>query len=59
MAKTTPRSVRDAEVRFRLMASRGKVERGLAILDRLDAIDAQARGQPRKTPKKASRRKRS
>lgn len=33
-------SAHDAEVRFRLMAARGRPERGLAILDRLDAADA-------------------
>jgi hypothetical protein len=33
-------SAYDAEVRFRLMAARGRPERGLAILDRLDAADA-------------------
>lgn len=32
-------STHDAEVRFRLMAARGKSERGLAILRRLDAVD--------------------
>jgi hypothetical protein len=55
-------SAYDAEVRFRLMAARGKPERGLAILDRLDAIDARKglaeakrpfRGQRRKTAKKS------
>lgn len=33
-------STRSAEARFRRMATRGKPKRGLAILDRLDAIDA-------------------
>ncbi|MBX9943800.1 MAG: ribbon-helix-helix domain-containing protein [Reyranella sp.] len=32
-------SAHDAEVRFRLMAARGKPERGIAILDRLDRAD--------------------
>ena len=56
---TATLSAHDAEVRFRLMAARGKPERGLAILDRLDAADARSRGRPRKTAKKASRGKRS
>jgi predicted transcriptional regulator len=34
---TATLSAHDAEVRFRLMAIRGKPERALAILDRLDA----------------------
>lgn len=36
---TATLSAYDAEVRFRLMAARGKPERGLAILDRLDTLD--------------------
>ena len=36
---TATLSAHDAEVRFRLMAARGKPERALAILDRLDAAD--------------------
>jgi predicted transcriptional regulator len=30
----------DAETRFRAMATKGNVEAGLALLDKLDAIDA-------------------
>ena len=32
----------DAEMRFRLRAARGKVERGSAVLDELDRIHSQA-----------------
>ena len=32
-------SAHDAEVRFRLLAARGRPERGLAILDRLNTAD--------------------
>jgi Ribbon-helix-helix protein, copG family len=46
-------STHDAEVRFRLMAARGKSERGLAILRRLDAVD-RGKGQRRR---KAAKRK--
>lgn len=42
---------RDAEARFRLMAAHGKPKRGLAILDRLDAVDAR-KGKRRKLVKK-------
>ena len=37
---TTTLSAHDAEMRFRLMAARGKSKRALPILDRLDAADA-------------------
>ena len=36
---TATLSAHDAEVRFRLMAARGKPGKALAILDRLDAAD--------------------
>ncbi len=36
---TVTLSAHDAEVRFRRLAARGKLERGLAILDRLNAAD--------------------
>ena len=32
----------DTEMRFRLRAARGKVERGLAVLDKLDRIHSRA-----------------
>jgi hypothetical protein len=40
---TATLSAHDAEVRFRLLATRGKPDRALAILDRVDAAD---RGKP-------------
>ena len=33
----------DTEMRFRLRAARGKVERGLAVLDKLDRMHSQAK----------------
>ncbi|HJQ58408.1 MAG TPA: toxin-antitoxin system HicB family antitoxin [Vineibacter sp.] len=36
---TASLAAHDAEVRFRLLASRGDVKRALALLDRLDAND--------------------
>ncbi len=50
-------SAHDAEVRFRLMASRGKPERALAILDRLDAADRRKGMSEAKQPYRAQRRK--
>lgn len=32
----------DTEMRFRLRAARGKVERGLAVLDKLDRVHSRA-----------------
>ena len=58
---TATLSAHDAEVRFRLMAARGKPKRALAILDRLDAagrgkgmaeVNRPFRAQRRKTAKK-------
>jgi hypothetical protein len=58
---TATLSAHDAEVRFRLLAARGKPERALAILDRLDRADRRKgmsepkqpfRGQRRRTAKK-------
>lgn len=54
---TATLSGHDAEVRFRLMAARGKPERGLAILDRLDALDAEKGLAEAKRPFRAQRRK--
>ena len=59
---TATLSAHDAEVRFRLMAARGKPERGLAILDRLDAADVEAADRRKglgeaKRPFRAERRK--
>ena len=58
---TATLSAHDAEVRFRLLAARGRPERALAILDRLDAAERRKgmsegkrlfRAQRRKTAKK-------
>ena len=54
---TATLSAHDAEVRFRLMAARGKAERGLAILDRLDAADARKGLAETRRPFRAQRRK--
>jgi hypothetical protein len=58
---TATLSAHDAEVRFRLLAARGRPARALAILDRLDVADRRKgmseskrpyRAHPRKTTKK-------
>lgn len=54
---TATLSAHDAEVRFRLMAARGKPERALAILDRLDAADRRKGMGEAKRPFRAQRRK--
>jgi hypothetical protein len=54
---TATLSAHDAEVRFRLMASRGKPERALAILDRLDAADRRKGMAETKRPFQVHRRK--
>ena len=59
---TATLSALDAEVRFRLLAARGKPERGLAILDRLDAADrrkgmSEAKRQFRTQRRKAAKKK--
>ncbi len=59
---TATLSAHDAEVRFRLLAARGKPERGLAILDRLDAADrrkgmSEAKRQFRTQRRKAAKKK--
>lgn len=54
---TATLSAHDAEVRFRLMAARGKSQRGLAILDRLDAADRRKGMSEAKRPFLAPRRK--
>jgi hypothetical protein len=54
---TATLAAHDAEVRFRLMAARGKPERGLAILDRLDAADRRKGLNEAKRPFRAERRK--
>jgi predicted DNA-binding ribbon-helix-helix protein len=53
---TATLSTHDAEVRFRLMAIRGKPEHALAILDRLDAADTRKMAEA-KRPFRAQRRK--
>jgi len=50
-------SAHDAEVRFRLMAARGKPGRGLAILDRLDAASRRKGMAEAKRPFRSQRRK--
>jgi len=54
---TATLSAHDAEVRFRLLAARGRPERGLAILDRLDAADRGRGMAEEKRPFRARRRK--
>ena len=54
---TATLSAHDAEVRFRLLAARGKPERGLAILDRLDEADRRKGMSEAKRPFRAQRRK--
>jgi len=54
---TATLSAHDAEVRFRLLAGRGKPERGLAILDRLDAADRRKGMAEGKRPFRVRRRK--
>ena len=54
---TAPLSAHDAEVRFRLLAARGTPERGLAILDRLDAADRGKGMAEEKRPFRARQRK--
>lgn len=54
---TAALSAHDAEVRFRLMAARGKPGRALAILDRLDATDRRKGMSEAKRPFRAQRRK--
>jgi hypothetical protein len=54
---TATLSAHDAEVRFRLLAARGKPERGLAILDRLDAADRRKGMSEGKRAFRAQRRK--
>lgn len=54
---TATLSAHDAEVRFRLLAARGKAERALAILDRLDAADRRKGMSEPKRPFRAQRRK--
>ena len=59
---TATLSAHDAEVRFRLLAARGKPERGLAILDRPDAADrrkgmSEAKRQFRTQRRKAAKKK--
>jgi hypothetical protein len=54
---TATLSAHDAEVRFRLLAARGKPGRGLAILDRLDAADRGKGMAEEKRPFRAQRRK--
>jgi hypothetical protein len=54
---TATLSAHDAEVRFRLLAARGKPEQGLAILDRLDAADQGKGMAEEKRPFRARRRK--
>ena len=52
---TATLSAHDAEVRFRLLAARGKPERALAILDRLDAADRRRGMSEPKRPFRARR----
>lgn len=54
---TATLSAHDAEVRFRLLAARGKPERALAILDRLDSADRGKGMAEEKRPFRARRRK--
>lgn len=54
---TATLSAHDAEVRFRLLAARGRPERGLAILDRLDAADRRKGMSDGRRPFRAQRRK--
>ena len=54
---TATLSAHDAEVRFRLLAARGKPERALAILDRLHAADRRTEMSEAKRPFRAQRRK--
>jgi predicted DNA-binding ribbon-helix-helix protein len=54
---TATLSAHDAEVRFRLMAIRGKPQRALAILDRLDTADTRKGMAEAKRPFRAQRRK--
>jgi hypothetical protein len=54
---TATLSAHDAEVRFRLLAARGKPDRALAILDRLDADDRGTGMAEGKRPFRARRRK--
>lgn len=54
---TATLSAHDAEVRFRLMAARGKPGKALAILDRLDAADRRKGMSEAKRPFRARRHK--
>lgn len=56
---TATLSAHDAEVRFRLMAARGRPERALAILDRLDGTDRRKGMAEAKPPFRAKRYRRA